>query len=167
MTRTAAASGLRVLIIEDNSDAAEMLAVILRMYGHDVEVAPNGTTALEMVRTEMPDVVLLDLGLPGMDGYELPRTFGHEVAPSPRLRLQPSSSLWPSPCPCFSPLVELPVFPWTRLATCGSLCLPASKWGQLVPRHAGHCIFSCTETIRIITGASCDGLAADSDLRGR
>jgi CheY-like chemotaxis protein len=73
MTSPADGAGLHVLIIEDNSDAAEMLAVILRMYGHDVGIAANGTTALEMVRTEMPEVVLLDIGLPGMDGYELAR----------------------------------------------------------------------------------------------
>jgi CheY-like chemotaxis protein len=64
---------LHILIIEDNSDAAEMLAVLLRMYGYDVGIAANAMTALEMVQTETPDVVLLDLGLPGMDGYELAR----------------------------------------------------------------------------------------------
>ena len=64
---------LHILIIEDNSDAAEMLAVLLRMYGYDVGIAANAMTALGMVHTETPDVVLLDLGLPGMDGYELAR----------------------------------------------------------------------------------------------
>ena len=61
----------RILLVEDNADAAELLAMMLEMDGHEVVVAHSGTTALEMAGPYCPDVVLLDLGLPGMDGYEV------------------------------------------------------------------------------------------------
>jgi CheY-like chemotaxis protein len=63
--------GRRVLVVDDNADAAESLAEIVRMLGHVVEVAFDGPTALERVRTTRPDVVLCDIGLPGMDGYQI------------------------------------------------------------------------------------------------
>jgi CheY-like chemotaxis protein len=87
MTSSADGAGLRILITEDNSDAAELLAMMLRIYGHDiVGIAADGATALEMVRTETPDVVLLDLGLPGMDGYELAkRLSNHRPGKTPLL----------------------------------------------------------------------------------
>jgi len=62
---------LGVLVVEDNEDAAEGLAMILRLWGHDVHVAHDGAAALEAVERHTPDVVLSDLGLPGMSGYEL------------------------------------------------------------------------------------------------
>ncbi len=61
----------RVLVVEDNADAAASLADLLRTFGHDVEVAHDGTTALTMARTRRPDVVLCDIGLPGMSGYDV------------------------------------------------------------------------------------------------
>src|SRR5207244_3935960 len=64
---------LRVLIVEDNQDAAESLAMMLELWGHAVETASDGLAALELVARREPDVVLSDLGLPGMDGYELAR----------------------------------------------------------------------------------------------
>ncbi len=67
----AANGGKRVLVVEDNRDSAESLADLLRMQGHEVEVAFDGTTALEKLRSVRPDVVLCDIGLPGMDGYEV------------------------------------------------------------------------------------------------
>jgi PAS domain S-box-containing protein len=63
----------RVLIVEDNVDAAEMLATVLRLDGHEVRVAHDGVAGLAAVRANPPDVVLCDLGLPGMDGYEVAR----------------------------------------------------------------------------------------------
>jgi len=63
----------RVLIVEDNLDAAEALSELLRMWGHDVEVTHDGVSALRAARQGEPDVVLLDIGLPGMDGYEVAR----------------------------------------------------------------------------------------------
>ncbi len=64
---------LRVLVIEDNQDSAESLAELLGLWGHDVQVAYDGTTALELAAQHHPEVVLSDIGLPGMDGYELAR----------------------------------------------------------------------------------------------
>jgi PAS domain S-box-containing protein len=64
---------VRVLLVEDNLDAAEALSELLRMWGHEVEVAHDGVSALRAARTVEPDVVLLDIGLPGMDGYEVAR----------------------------------------------------------------------------------------------
>lgn len=64
-------AGLRVLIAEDEPDCAESMAVLLRMYGRDVEVALSGPTALAAAQAPHPDVLLLDIGLPGMSGYEV------------------------------------------------------------------------------------------------
>jgi PAS domain S-box-containing protein len=62
---------LRVLVVEDNVDAGDTQSMLLRLYGHTVEVARTGPAALEMASTFRPDVVLLDIGLPGMDGYQV------------------------------------------------------------------------------------------------
>jgi CheY-like chemotaxis protein len=66
-------SGRRVLVVDDNVDAAQSLADVLRMAGHVVEVAFDGPSAIEKVRLDPPDVVLCDLGLPGMSGYDVAR----------------------------------------------------------------------------------------------
>jgi two-component system CheB/CheR fusion protein len=63
----------RVLIVEDNEDAREMLSILLRTEGHEVEVAHDGPTGLRAALTFRPDIGLLDLGLPGFDGYTLAR----------------------------------------------------------------------------------------------
>jgi two-component system CheB/CheR fusion protein len=62
---------LRVLVVEDNVDTGDSLSLLLRLHGHDVQVARTGPTALEMASACRPDVVLLDIGLPGMDGYQV------------------------------------------------------------------------------------------------
>jgi signal transduction histidine kinase len=61
----------RVLVVEDQEDAAEMLAALLRVWGHEVRVAPDGPAALAAAGELRPEVVLLDLGLPGMTGFEV------------------------------------------------------------------------------------------------
>ena len=61
----------RVLVVEDNPDAAESLAMLLRMLGHQVRTVHDAHAALDAVKAEPPDVALVDIGLPGMDGYEL------------------------------------------------------------------------------------------------
>jgi CheY-like chemotaxis protein len=66
-------SGKRLLVVDDNQDAADSLAMLLRLQGHEVRVAYSGMAALEMTKTYSPDVVFLDIGMPGMDGYEVAR----------------------------------------------------------------------------------------------
>jgi CheY-like chemotaxis protein/two-component sensor histidine kinase len=61
----------RVLVVDDNQDAAASLAVLLRMLGNDVETANDGPAALEAIQSFRPSVVLLDLGMPGMSGFEV------------------------------------------------------------------------------------------------
>ena len=61
----------QVLVVDDNVDAASSLAVLLRLEGHDARVAHSGPEALEAVERSRPDVVFLDIGMPGMDGYEV------------------------------------------------------------------------------------------------
>jgi CheY-like chemotaxis protein len=63
----------RVLAIEDDLDSVRSLAYLLRSFGHQVEYAINGYVVLDIAARFRPDVVLLDLGLPGMDGYEVCR----------------------------------------------------------------------------------------------
>lgn len=81
----AAAAQLRVLVVEDNLDMANALATLLRLHGHDTAVAHDGQAALATARGFQPDVVLLDLGLPGMDGYEVARRLRAELAARPPL----------------------------------------------------------------------------------
>jgi CheY-like chemotaxis protein len=64
----------RVLVIEDNADSFETLREILELSGHEVEGARDGAEGLERARSFLPDVVLCDIGLPVMDGYEVART---------------------------------------------------------------------------------------------
>jgi signal transduction histidine kinase/DNA-binding response OmpR family regulator len=64
---------LRAVVVDDNVDAAETLADLLRMLGHDAQVAHDGPGGLAMARASKPDVILLDIGLPGMSGYEVAR----------------------------------------------------------------------------------------------
>jgi two-component system CheB/CheR fusion protein len=63
----------RVLVVDDNRDAADSLALVLRIDGHEVAVAYDGPSALAMAPAFGPAVVLLDLGMPGLDGYEVCR----------------------------------------------------------------------------------------------
>ena len=65
--------GLRILVVDDNADAAESLSILLSQGGHQVSIAPDGPTALSIAGKERPSVILLDIGLPGMDGYEVCR----------------------------------------------------------------------------------------------
>jgi two-component system CheB/CheR fusion protein len=62
---------LRVLVVDDNADSARTLAWAIELDGYEVDVCLNGPQALETARTFRPHVVLLDLGMPGMNGYEV------------------------------------------------------------------------------------------------
>jgi signal transduction histidine kinase/CheY-like chemotaxis protein len=76
----------RVLLVDDNEDALLMLAEMLRESGHEVITAADGPAALELVRQQRPEVAILDIGLPAMDGYELARRIRAELADAaPRL----------------------------------------------------------------------------------
>ncbi|MDB5924172.1 MAG: hypothetical protein JWN13_3108 [Betaproteobacteria bacterium] len=68
-----AETALRVLIVDDNRDAADSMAVLLRLMGHEADVAYDGRTALQLPSKSDADLILLDIGLPGMDGYEVAR----------------------------------------------------------------------------------------------
>ena len=72
--------GLHILVVQDNPDAAESLAKLLKLFGNEVRVAGGGPQALEAVRGWRPDFILLDLDLPGMDGYEVARRLRQEAA---------------------------------------------------------------------------------------
>src|SRR5262249_46621383 len=64
----------RVLVIEDNIDAANALCMVLQLEGYEVDVAYNGPNGLQHARTFAPDIVVCDIGLPEMSGYEVART---------------------------------------------------------------------------------------------
>jgi CheY-like chemotaxis protein len=66
-----AARRRRVLIVEDSVDARESLRLLLELAGHEVDTAEDAASSLDKVRVFQPDVALIDIGLPGMDGYQL------------------------------------------------------------------------------------------------
>jgi two-component system CheB/CheR fusion protein len=76
----------RVLVVDDNVDGAESVAMLLEHAGHAVRTARDGTEALAVTGEFRPDIVLLDIGLPGMDGYEVARRL--------RGRGETSKALW-------------------------------------------------------------------------
>jgi PAS domain S-box-containing protein len=79
-------SALRIVVADDSRDGAESLAMLLALDGHDVRIANDGTSALELLRAIRPDVALLDIGMPGMNGYEIARAVRNEPwRPSTRL----------------------------------------------------------------------------------
>jgi PAS domain S-box-containing protein len=63
----------RVMLVEDNRDAAESMQMLLELLGHEVHVAHDGAAALPLALVHRPDVMLVDIGLPGVDGYEVAR----------------------------------------------------------------------------------------------
>jgi CheY-like chemotaxis protein len=76
---------VNVLVVDDNPDAAESLALVLEQAGHRVRVAGDGLAALDAAREVRPDVVLLDLGMPGMNGFEAARRLREDPAARPAL----------------------------------------------------------------------------------
>ena len=70
---TAGKHSLRVLVVDDNQDAADTLAVLLSLWGYDCRVNYDGASALQMARDYRPHCLLLDISMPGMDGYTVAR----------------------------------------------------------------------------------------------
>src|SRR5215207_6317427 len=63
----------RVLVVEDDPESLQMMGALLSLWGYEPKLAPDGTIGLTRAEQERPDVVLLDLGLPGIDGFEVAR----------------------------------------------------------------------------------------------
>jgi CheY-like chemotaxis protein len=63
----------RVLVVDDNPDSAGAIAFLLKLSGHEVQIAHDGAGAIALARRMRPDFLFLDLGLPGMDGFEVAR----------------------------------------------------------------------------------------------
>jgi CheY-like chemotaxis protein len=81
-----APAGRRVLVVDDNRDGLELIAELLATIGHEVRTAHDGPGALEVIKEFRPDVAILDIGLPVMDGYELAQKLAAELGPdTPRL----------------------------------------------------------------------------------
>ena len=76
---------LRVLVVDDNPDAADALAAVVELMGCDVRACYDGESALDAVRAELPDVCLLDLMMPGLDGLELAGLIRAQVGRRPML----------------------------------------------------------------------------------
>jgi CheY-like chemotaxis protein len=76
---TPAASGLKILLVDDNEDASLSMAELLQLYGYEVRTAANGGEALRLAAEFEPQLVLSDIGLPGMNGYELARALRREA----------------------------------------------------------------------------------------
>ena len=70
---TSASVGRSILIVEDNADARDALRVLLELEGHAVEAAEEGQEAIEIARAKDIDIALVDIGLPGIDGFEVAR----------------------------------------------------------------------------------------------
>lgn len=77
-----ASSSSRVLVVDDNVDTALSLLCLLQLYGHEVHVAHSGRAALEAAHELLPDAIILDIGLPDLDGFEVARRLraGPELA---------------------------------------------------------------------------------------
>ena len=71
----------RILVIEDNPDIRDLLRIKLRQLGHKVDAAEDGTKGLDKLLADPPDVALVDVGLPGIDGYEIARRVRAHVGP--------------------------------------------------------------------------------------
>jgi len=75
----------RILIVEDDADNREMMRILLESSGHEVHDAADGTSGVEIATRLQPDIVLIDIGLPGLDGYEVARRIRAVLKDGPRL----------------------------------------------------------------------------------
>jgi CheY-like chemotaxis protein len=91
---------LQVLVVEDDRDAAETLALVLRREGHTVRIAADGIATLDEVRSAQPDVVLLDIGLPGIDGFSVAKRIHDQFAWRRPLLVAIAGQGGPEACHC-------------------------------------------------------------------
>jgi CheY-like chemotaxis protein len=77
-SRTDKGAKRKILVVDDNVDAVITITTLLKAWGHEVHGVYNGTSALDAVREFKPDIILLDIGLPGMSGYEVARSLRAE-----------------------------------------------------------------------------------------
>ena len=82
LAHTRSGTKRRILVVDDNVDAASTVCALLKAWEHDVEAAYNGQSALELVKTFRPEIILLDIGLPGMSGYEVAKSLRSDPASS-------------------------------------------------------------------------------------
>ena len=119
----------RILIVDDDADSAESLALLLRAHDHDVRVSSGGVDALRAVSTFEPRVVLLDIGLPGMDGYEVARRL--RALPAAAGTLFVAISGWAAPPggdePLFDALRTKPLDPDDLLQWIDARLAPGAK----------------------------------------
>jgi two-component system, OmpR family, alkaline phosphatase synthesis response regulator PhoP len=78
---------MRILVVDDELDTAQTIAFLLADSGHEVRYAISGAAALAIAKSEKPEVVVLDLGLPDIDGLDLARLLKHDGAASPSARI--------------------------------------------------------------------------------
>jgi DNA-binding response OmpR family regulator len=81
MASTSISTGARVLVVEDHADTADFLSRYARLLGCDVRTASNAAQGLEQALAFLPQIVLLDIGLPDIDGWQLARRLRQELAP--------------------------------------------------------------------------------------
>lgn len=122
----------KILIVDDNRDIADSIAALLRDYGYDVEVAYDGNDALLLAAREAPNAVLLDIGLPSIDGIEVARRLrekhGERVRVvactayadtlSQRLRDAPFDAVLTKPAPITAIVEALNVSPESQRSKC-------------------------------------------------
>jgi CheY-like chemotaxis protein len=122
----------RILVVDDNRDAAESLAMLLRVYGHDVRVAHDGLTALAVARAFHPEIVLLDLNLPRLDGRQVARQMRHEEGLDKALLVAVTGYPTRTRPPPRNPISTLP-FPSPPIS---SSCGPSSLGGLSGGKHS-------------------------------
>jgi CheY-like chemotaxis protein len=121
---------LRVLVVDDNRDAASTLAMLVEVMGHEVRTAHDGETAVHLAGELEPDVVLMDLGMPGLDGYDACRRMRDRAARR-RMRLVAVTG-WgqdedrrKSAAAGFDEHLVKPVRPESLIALLGDMRMPA------------------------------------------
>ena len=122
---------MKILVVDDNVDSAESLALLLAMGGHETEVGHDGPAAMDAAARFLPDVMLLDIGLPRMDGLEVCRrvreeTWGTDMAMIPLIGFGQDSDRLESESAGFDRHMVKPIDYDALVQTLNSLSLPRS-----------------------------------------